>query len=469
MLMSALKPLAELESAGEFVPRHVGIDADDEARMLSVIGAASRRALIDQLVPASIARPAPMRLPAPLGEAEALAELRGIAAQNRVLKSFIGQGYHGTHTPGVILRNVLESPAWYTAYTPYQAEISQGRLEALVNFQTMVCDLTGMAIANASMLDEATAAAEAMTLARRSVKAKSDTIVVAGDAHPQTIEVLRTRATPLGLAVVLANSAEEWDRLIEGGDYFAVLAQWPATSGALHDMRGDAPRIHAHGAAFIVAADLLALTLVTPPGELGADIACGTTQRFGMPMGCGGPHAAYLACRDEYKRGLPGRLVGVSIDAQGAPPIASRCRRASSTSGASARPRTSARRRCCPRGREHVRRLPRARRAEADRRARRCLYRGARRGTAPARLQGAQRHAFDTLTLDSGAATAELARRAVAAGMNLRRFPEWGDTMLGIALDETTTRDDIVALWGVFARTARRCRSSPTSSAASRR
>src|SRR5580765_64095 len=319
MLMSALKPLAELESAGEFVPRHVGIDADDEAHMLSVIGAASRRALIDQLVPASIARPAPMRLPAPLGEAEALAELRGIAAQNRVLKSFIGQGYHGTHTPGVILRNVLESPAWYTAYTPYQAEISQGRLEALVNFQTMVCDLTGMAIANASMLDEATAAAEAMTLARRSVKAKSNKIVVAGDAHPQTIEVLRTRATPLGLEIVLANSAEAWDRLIEDGDYFAVLAQWPATSGALHDMRGDAPRIHAHGAAFIVAADLLALTLVTPPGELGADIACGTTQRFGMPMGCGGPHAAYLACRDEYKRGLPGRLVGVSIDAQGAP------------------------------------------------------------------------------------------------------------------------------------------------------
>src|SRR6187399_3731466 len=162
MLMSALKPLAELESAGEFVPRHVGIDSDEEARMLSVIGAASRRALIDQLVPASIARPAPMRLPAPLGEAEALAELRGIAAQNRVLKSFIGQGYHGTHTPGVILRNVLESPAWYTAYTPYQAEISQGRLEALLNFQTMVAELTGLEIANASLLDEATAAAEAM-------------------------------------------------------------------------------------------------------------------------------------------------------------------------------------------------------------------------------------------------------------------------------------------------------------------
>jgi glycine dehydrogenase len=317
MLMSALKPLAELETGAEFVARHIGIDPAAEVHMLSVIGAASRQALLEQLVPASIVRAAPMRLPEPLGEAAALAGLKAIAAKNRVLKSFIGQGYHGTHTPGVILRNVLESPAWYTAYTPYQAEISQGRLEALVNFQTMVCDLTGMAIANASMLDEATAAAEAMTLARRSVKSKSDTIVVAGDAHPQTIEVLRTRAEPLGLSVVLANSAEEWETLIAGGDYFAVLAQWPATSGQLHDMRADAPRIHAHGAAFIVAADLLALTLITPPGELGADIACGTTQRFGMPMGCGGPHAAYLACRDEYKRGLPGRLVGVSIDAHG--------------------------------------------------------------------------------------------------------------------------------------------------------
>jgi len=453
MLMSALKPLAELESAGEFVPRHVGIDSDEEARMLSVIGAASRRALIDQLVPASIARPAPMRLPAPLGEAEALAELRGIAAQNRVLKSFIGQGYHGTHTPGVILRNVLESPAWYTAYTPYQAEISQGRLEALVNFQTMVCDLTGMAIANASMLDEATAAAEAMTLARRSVKANSDKIIVAGDAHPQTIEVLRTRATPLGLEIVLANSAEEWDRLIEGGDYFAVLAQWPATSGALHDMRGDAPRIHAHGAAFIVAADLLALALVTPPGELGADIACGTTQRFGMPMGCGGPHAAYLACRDEYKRGLPGRLVGVSIDAQGAPAYRlalqtreQHIRRERATSNictAQVLPAVVASMYAVYHGPAGLKRI-----AERVAAYTAVLAGGLRRLGCTVRSDTA----FDTLTLDTGAATAELAKRAVAAGMNLRRFPEWGDTMLGIALDETTTRDDIVALWSVFAK-----------------
>ena len=217
MLMSATQPLDALENANEFQARHIGPDADDERHMLSVIGAASRRALIEAVVPRSIARSQGMALPAPAGEAAALAELRAIAAKNRVLKSFIGQGYHGTHTPGVILRNVLENPAWYTAYTPYQAEISQGRMEALVNFQTMVCDLTGMAIANASMLDEATAAAEAMTLAKRSVKSKSDTIVVAGDCHPQTIEVIRTRAAPLGIRVQLANSAAEWDTLVAGG------------------------------------------------------------------------------------------------------------------------------------------------------------------------------------------------------------------------------------------------------------
>jgi glycine cleavage system P protein (glycine dehydrogenase) len=453
MLMSVLKPLAELESAGEFVRRHIGIDAAAEVHMLSVIGAASRRALIEQVVPPSIARPAPMRLPAPLGEADALAELRAIAAQNRVLKSFIGQGYHGTHTPGVILRNVLENPAWYTAYTPYQAEISQGRLEALVNFQTMVSDLTGMAIANASMLDEATAAAEAMTLARRSVRSASKTIVVAGDAHPQTIEVMRTRAEPLGLAVVLANSAEDWSALLDGGDYFAVLAQYPATSGALHDLRADAPRIHAHGAAFIVAADLLALTLITPPGELGADIACGTTQRFGMPMGCGGPHAAYLACRDEYKRGLPGRLVGVSVDAHGdtAYRLAlqtreQHIRREKATSNictAQVLPAVVASMYAVYHGPAGLKRIAERVAAYAA-----VLAAGLRRLGCTVRGESA----FDTLTVETGAGTAAIAQRAVAAGMNLRRFPEWGDTMLGIALDETTTRDDIVALWGVFAK-----------------
>src|SRR5437764_7545292 len=240
MLMQSARPLGELENPSEFIPRHIGVSEQDERHMLSVIGEASRRALIDSIVPRSIARGAPMRLPPAVTEAAALRELRAIAQKNQVFRNFIGQGYYGTHTPGVILRNVLENPAWYTAYTPYQAEISQGRMEALVNFQTMVCDLTGMAIANASMLDEATAAAEAMTLAKRSVKSKSNTFVVAGDCHPQTIEVIQTRAKPLGLEVVLANSAEEWALALEG-DYFAVLAQYHATSGQIHDMRADVP------------------------------------------------------------------------------------------------------------------------------------------------------------------------------------------------------------------------------------
>ncbi len=457
MLMSALKPLGELENAAEFAARHIGPYLDDERHMLSVIGAGlpnfTRRALIEAIVPRSIARGKPMELPAPLSEAQALADIKALAAKNQVLKSFIGQGYHGTHTPGVILRNILENPAWYTAYTPYQAEISQGRMDALVNFQTMVCDLTGMAIANASMLDEATAAAEAMTLAKRSVKSKSHTIVVAGDCHPQTIEVMQTRAAPLGLKLALANSAKEWDDLIAGGDYFAVLIQMPTTSGSMHDVRADAVRIHAHQAAFIVAADLLALTLITPPGEMDADIALGTTQRFGVPMGAGGPHAAYLACRDEYKRSLPGRLVGVSVDTHGA----------------------SAYRLALQTREQHIRRekatsnICTAQVLLAVMASMYAVYHGpaglkriAQRVASYTAIlaQGLQAlgvtvrndSAFDALCLDTGAATADIAQRARAAGMNLRRYPEWGDTMTGIALDETTTRDDIRALWQLFAK-----------------
>jgi glycine dehydrogenase len=453
MLMSALKPLGELENASEFTARHIGPYADDEAHMLSTIGAASRRALIEAIVPRSIARAQPMQLPAPLTEAQALAEMRLLASKNRVLKSFIGQGYHGTHTPGVILRNILENPAWYTAYTPYQAEISQGRMEALVNFQTMVCDLTGMAIANASMLDEATAAAEAMTLARRSAKNPSPNFVVAGDAHPQTIEVIRTRAAPLGLQVVLANSAVEWDQLIAGGDYFAALEQLPSTSGSIHDLRHDAQRIHAHQAAFIVAADLLALTLITPPGELGADIALGTTQRFGVPMGGGGPHAAYLACRDEYKRSMPGRLVGVSVDAHGHPAYRlalqtreQHIRREKATSNictAQVLLAVMASMYAVYHGPAGLKRI-----AQRIASYTAILAQGLRELGVKVRSDSA----FDALCLGTGAATADIAARAVAAGMNLRRFPEWGDTMIGIALDETTTRDDLRSLWQLFAR-----------------
>ncbi len=452
MLMSALKPLAELENATEFAARHIGPYVDDEAHMLSLIGAASRRALIEAIVPRAIARSQPMALPAPLSEAQALAEMKQLASQNQVLKSFIGQGYHGTHTPGVILRNILENPAWYTAYTPYQAEISQGRMEALVNFQTMVCDLTGMAIANASMLDEATAAAEAMTLAKRSVKSKSNTFVVAGDCHPQTIEVIQTRAAPLGITVVLANSAQEWDLLIAGGDYFAVLVQMPTTDGSIHDVREDAARIHARQAAFIVAADLLALTLITPPGELGADIALGSTQRFGVPMGGGGPHAAYLACRDEFKRSLPGRLVGVSIDSHGAPAYRlalqtreQHIRREKATSNictAQVLLAVIASMYAVYHGPAGLKRI-----AQRVASYTAVLAQGLLEMGVAVRSQTA----FDAIVIDTGAETAAIAARAVAAGMNLRRFREWGDTMIGMALDETTTCDDIRALWQLFA------------------
>ncbi len=319
MLMSTLKPLGELENPSEFIARHIGISDADEQHMLGVIGEASRRALIESIVPRSIARAQAMQLPAPVTEAAALAELKTMAQKNQLLKSFIGQGYYGTHTPGVILRNILENPAWYTAYTPYQAEISQGRMEALVNFQTMVCDLTGMPIANASMLDEATAAAEAMTLAKRSVKAKGNVFIVSGDCHPQTIEVIQTRAAPLGITVKLVRSGDEWQAAIAQDDYFAALNQYPGSSGWLADWQLSADLIHSKQAAFILAADLMALVLLKSPGEMGADIVVGTTQRFGMPMGAGGPHAAFMACRDEYKRSLPGRLVGVSVDVHGQP------------------------------------------------------------------------------------------------------------------------------------------------------
>src|SRR5438876_5675249 len=311
---SARRPLSELEQHRGFVDRHIGTSDADQAEMLRTLGLTSRAALIDEVMPAAIRSRCALGLPAAKGEQEAQDELKAIARKNRVLKSFIGQGYYGTLTPGVILRNVLENPAWYTAYTPYQPEISQGRLEALVNFQTMVCDLTGLAIANASMLDEATAAAEAMTLARRVAKSTSNAIWVADDVLPQTIDVMRTRALPLGLNVVVGPAAAAAE-----ADCFAALLQYPGVNGDVRDYRALADALHAKGALVLVAADLLALTLLTPPGEWGADVAVGSTQRFGVPMGFGGPHAGFFATRDEFKRSLPGRLVGVTIDANGQP------------------------------------------------------------------------------------------------------------------------------------------------------
>jgi glycine dehydrogenase len=453
MLKSATSPLADLENAAEFRARHIGPWEDDERTMLSVIGAASRRALIQAVMPQSIARTQPMNLPEPVTEAQALAELKAVARKNKVLKSFIGQGYHGTLTPGVIARNILENPAWYTAYTPYQAEISQGRMEALVNFQTMVCELTGMAMANASMLDEATAAAEAMTLAKRSVKSKSNTIVVAGDCHPQTIEVIRTRAEPLGITLVLANSGPEWDQLVAGGDYFAAVVGYPTTSGSIHDVRADVERVHAVGAAFIVCSDLLALTLLTPPGEWGADIVVGNSQRFGVPMGGGGPHAAFMACRDEYKRSLPGRLVGVSVDAHGAPAYRlalqtreQHIRREKATSNictAQVLLAVIASMYAVYHGPQGLKRI-----AQRVASYTAILAEGLKRlGIEPRNLDGA----FDTLSLKTDDRTGHYAEAAIKAGMNLRRYREWDDAYMSITLDETTTRDDIVALWRVFA------------------
>ena len=309
--------LRELEQHDAFVGRHIGPNDAEIATMLATVGHASLEAMTDAIVPASIKSPLPLALPDSLTEEEALAKIRAIAQKNQVFRSFIGQGYYGTHTPKVILRNILENPAWYTAYTPYQAEISQGRMEALINFQTMCADLTGMEIANASLLDEATAAAEAMTLAKRSARSKSNTFLVAGDTHPQTLEVLATRAEPLGITVDVVRSTDAFHQKLAAGDYFGVLVQYPASSGWVADWAADAEVIHGHNALFVVATELLALTLLKPPGEMGADIVVGNTQRFGVPFGFGGPHAAFMACRDAYKRNMPGRLIGVSIDGEG--------------------------------------------------------------------------------------------------------------------------------------------------------
>ena len=306
--------LAALERARPFASRHIGTGETDQAKMLGAVGYGSLAELAAAAVPEAIRSDRPLSLPAAASEAEALAELRALAADNRVLTSMIGLGYYDTITPPVILRNVLENPAWYTAYTPYQPEISQGRLEALLNFQTMVEDLTGLPIANASLLDESTAAAEAMTLCRRISKA-SGVFVVDADCLPQTVEVVRTRARPLGLDVLVADLSDGLPEV----DCFGVLAQYPGAGGAVRDLGPLVEAAHRRGALVAVAADLLGLTLLRPPGEFGADIAVGTTQRFGVPLGYGGPHAGYLAVREGLQRSMPGRLVGVSVDADGNP------------------------------------------------------------------------------------------------------------------------------------------------------
>jgi glycine dehydrogenase len=448
---SALSPLSSvsllsLERRDAFEARHIGtIDADERA-MLDVLGYADRGALIDAVIPQDIRRTDTLPLgdfTEPRDEAQAIATLRALADQNRVMRSLIGQGYYGTHTPNVILRNILENPAWYTAYTPYQPEISQGRLEALLNYQQMITDLTGLDVANASMLDEATAAAEAMTLVKRAGKSASTVFYVADDTLPQTIEVLRTRAEPLGIQVVVGPAEDA-----VAAAPFGVLLQYPGVNGDVRDYAALTAALHQAGAKIIAAADLLALTVLAAPGEWGADVAVGNSQRFGVPMAFGGPHAAFLAVRDELKRQLPGRLVGVTIDAQGEPAL----RLALQTRE------------------QHIRRekatsnICTAQALLAIMASMYAVYHG------PAGLQGIAARVnritaiaaqglrglgwtivnetfFDTLTIHTSGATAPLHEAAAQAGYNFRRID---DAHLGLSFDETTTRADLDTLFQMF-------------------
>src|ERR1700720_4033665 len=309
--MHAREKIFDVDS---FARRHIGPNEEEVRDMLGELGFENLGALIDATVPKNIRLDRQLHLPGAKSEAEALAELRAMSKKNKIARSFIGAGYSDCITPPVIQRNILENPGWYTAYTPYQAELAQGRLEALVNFQTMIVDLTAMEIANASLLDEATAAAEAMTLCH-AVTSDRNTFFVADNCHPQTIEVVRTRAKPLGIEIKIDHHARfKFDNAV-----FGALVQYPATDGAIYDYAEFVKQAHEAGALAVVAADILALTLLKPPGEFGADVAVGNTQRFGVPLGFGGPHAAYFATRDQYKRNMPGRLVGVSHEPDARP------------------------------------------------------------------------------------------------------------------------------------------------------
>src|SRR6266542_4092145 len=304
----------EMIDSNSFVRRHIGPNEDEVRTMLREVGFENLDSLVEAAVPKNIRFNRELNLPEPKSEIEALAELRAISRKNKIARSFIGCGYSDCITPPVIQRNVLENPGWYTAYTPYQAELAQGRLEALLNFQTMITDLTGLEIVNASLLDEATAAAEAMALCQAVVPNRK-TFFVANNCHPQTIAVVQTRAKPLGIAIKIG----DYSRFKVDETVFGALVQYPATDGAIYDYTDFIKQAHDAGALVVVAADILALTLLKPPGEFGADVAVGNTQRFGVPLGFGGPHAGYFATRDQYKRHMPGRLVGVSHDAEGRP------------------------------------------------------------------------------------------------------------------------------------------------------
>ncbi len=439
------RPLSELDNHGEFIHRHIGPSTTEQAKMLAALGFDSMDAFIAKVVPGGIRSGGPLALDSARGEAQVLATLRRMAAKNNVFRSFLGMGYSDTHTPTVILRNVLENPAWYTAYTPYQPEISQGRLEALLNFQTLIVDLTGMEIANASLLDEATAAAEAVTFCRRLSKSKSQVFFVSAECHPQTIDVVRTRAAPLGLEVAVGSHQQAPGAL----DCFGILLQYPATSGEIHDYADTIAKAHANGALAVVAADLLALTLLKPPGEFGADVVIGSAQRFGVPLGYGGPHAAFFATSDRYKRDMPGRLVGVSIDSKG----------------------NTALRLALQTREQHIRRekatsnICTAQALLAIMASLYAVYHGPKGLTAIAeRIHGlavtlaaglkqlgyelTTAVFFDTITVKTSARTAAIHEAARGRQMNLRATSA---DSIGIALDETTTRAEVEALWAIFA------------------
>ena len=435
-----------LGTANQFIARHIGPRDTDEQAMLATLGFDSLEAMSAAVIPDSIKGTSVLELGDGQSEADALASLKAIAGKNQLFKSFIGQGYYNTHTPAPILRNLLENPAWYTAYTPYQPEISQGRLQALLNFQTLISDLTGLPIANASLLDEATAAAEAMTFCKRLSKNKgSHAFFASVHCHPQTLDVLRTRAEPLGIEVVVGDERE----LGEVSAFFGALLQYPASNGEVFDYRELVERLHAANALVAVAADLLALTLLTPPGEFGADVAIGSAQRFGVPLGFGGPHAAYFSTRDAFKRDMPGRLVGVSIDRFGKTAL----RLAMQTREQHIRREKATSNICTaqvllaniasmyavyhgPQGLKQI--------AQRTHQLTAILASGLK--ALGVNVQNAA--FFDTLTLATGGATAALHEQARARQLNLRQIDA---EHLGLSLDETSTQADVEALWQLFA------------------
>src|SRR5215218_8053907 len=434
------KPLNE--PATDFVRRHIGPSPRDVAAMLEGVGAKSLGELMSQTLPSSIRQKTPLDLGRALSETEALAHMGELAAQNEVFTSLIGQGYSGTILPAVIQRNILESPAWYTAYTPYQPEISQGRLEALFNFQTMICDLTGLDVANASLLDEATAAAEGMALAERASSVKTKTFFVDSDTHPQTLALLRTRAEPLGWSLVTGDLAD-----LDKQEVFGALLQYPGSSGAVRDLRPAIAALRAKGGIAVVAADLLALTLLASPGELGADIAIGSAQRFGVPMGYGGPHAAYMAVRDALKRTLPGRIVGLSVDSRGEPAYRlalqtreQHIRREKATSNictAQVLLAVIASMYAVYHGPEGLTWIAR----QVHRRAAVLAA-----GLTKLGFASVSQNFFDTVTVASGAKQDEIVSRTRAEKINLRI----GVGTLGISMDETTTPVVIESVWRAF-------------------